>query len=139
MKKLILLAIIVISVCGACKKNSIKTILTTQECFNLKKDSNYLVSNIIGSWEWVTEYTINQITGEKMYKTPQSEGYSKTLFFYSSGKYQLYKNAILNREYKYKIARLFEYTNYYLDSNLVLGLHNNIDNSFQIWYYVTLQ
>lgn len=95
-----------------------------------------MVSNIIGSWEWVTEYTINQITGEKMYKTPQSEGYSKTLFFYSSGKYQLYKNAILNREYKYKIARLFEYTNYYLDSNLVLGLHNNIDNSFQIWYYV---
>ncbi len=130
-----LTTLIVVSTCilyVTCKKETPKNILTKQECYDLKKDSMYLVNNILGHWKWVTEYRYDQITGEKIFTTPQTAGYNKYISFDNTNKCCYYENTTLVGNYLYKIARLYEYTQFYLDSNLVLGYltPNNIYDGF---------
>jgi hypothetical protein len=113
-----------------------KSILTKQECYDLKKDSMYLVNNVVGFWKWVGEYRYNQITGEKIVTTPESAGYNKYVTFDNANKCYFYKNTTLVGNYSYKIARLFEITQYYLDSNLVLGFYNPTFNAYDGFDYL---
>lgn len=115
-----------------CKKDNkvLQNVLSDEECFNLKKDSVYLVNNIIGKWKWVSEYKYDQITGEKITKTPSTEGYNKALSFDIISNCLLYKNNNIIETSKYKIARLLEYTLFPTDSIFVIGFHEPNNNVF---------
>jgi hypothetical protein len=121
----------------SCNKPSTgKIIYTTQQCYDLKKDSFYLTNDLIGTWKWIEEYKYNQTTGEKIITSPTTAGYNKYVIFDKTNTYTLYKNNEVIEDSKYKINRLFKYTNYPSDSNFVLGFHRKSDNVLIDFYYL---
>lgn len=74
---------------------------------------------IIGNWTWVSELYREQLTGQNILKTPQSEGYTRTLKV-NSERLTIYKNNIFEQNYRYEFVIESSITNFSGDSLNVL-------------------
>ena len=116
----------------SCKKE--QTYQPVQISCNLTKDLDSSKSLINGTWVWLEEKYFNLLDGRYDYRTPKTNGYTRSLSFINDTA-RFYKNNRPDSVYTYKIVRLAELTgtNYPEDNDPVLvfyNLHNGIRHDF---------
>lgn len=96
----------------SCTKDKMKI---NVPCYVPTSEINASKSLIIGNWAWVSELYKEQLTGQNILKTPQSEGYIRTLYA-NSEILSFYKNNIFEQNYRYDFIIESSITNYFGDS-----------------------
>lgn len=100
----------------ACRKNKIHYNIT---CNNPTNDINISRELIIGKWTWVSKLYREQLTGQLILKTPQSEGYTRQMFA-SNSVLEYFKNYTFKQKYSYEFTIERAITNYPDDTTNVL-------------------
>ena len=116
----------------SCKKE--QTYQPVQISCNLTKDLDSSKSLINGTWVWLEEKYFNLLDGRYDYRTPKTNGYTRSLSFINDTA-RFYKNNRPDSVYTYKIVRLTQLTgtNYPEDNDPVVvfyNLHNGIRHDF---------
>ena len=92
-------------------------------CTSPTSEINATKELIIGNWVWVSELYLHQLSGQLILKTPQTEGYTRTLNI-NKERLAFYKNNLFVDNYRYDFVIESSITNYYGDSSNVLVFKN---------------
>ena len=88
-------------------------------CNNPTNDIRISKDLIMGKWTWVSELYRDQLTGQLILKTPQSEGYTRQLFA-SNSVLEYSKNHTFEQKYLYEFVIEKSITNFPDDTTNVL-------------------
>lgn len=100
----------------SCKKGEIQYDVS---CNAPTSDITISNSLIVGDWIWVSELYRDQMTGQYILKTPQTEGYTRQLAA-SKNILEFYKNKAFEQKYRFEFVIESSITNYPDDSLNVL-------------------
>jgi len=100
----------------SCKKDEIQYDVS---CNAPTSDITISKSLIVGNWVWISELYRDQMSGQYILKTPQTEGYTRHLTV-SKDILQFYKNNAFEQKYRFEFVVESSITNYPDDSLNVL-------------------
>lgn len=108
--------IILILLISSCKKDDISY---NVPCSTPTNDIIISRQLLLGNWIWVSELYREQLSGQLVLKTPQTEGYTKQLTVYDS-LLEFFKNNSFEQKYLYDFVIEKSITNYPDDTTNVL-------------------
>jgi hypothetical protein len=105
------------------KKEDNKPYVPIQLCTDISRDIDTINKYIPGTWKWAEDKLFASQTGEYVYMTPETEGYSVTLKI-SGDTARFYKNSLADSTYRFQILKESDITGFPEDDKSVIAYYS---------------